>query len=180
MSIVLASLTLVFSCASVNAAQYREVAWVELMPADDLDALLNPPESIFDIQDGSSEDTLDSLGESEGIDEQRYFEALASTRVVSEFDNTKIKIPGFVVPLEMKEGTTVTEFLLVPFFGACLHQPPPPPNQIVYVSYAKGIELNSYQDAFWLEGKLTIKTTESDMGTAAYELAVDNVYPYTE
>ena len=129
MSIVLASLTLVFSCVSVNAAQYREVAWVELMPADDLDALLNPPESIFDIQDGSSEDTLDSLGESEGIDEQRYFEALASTRVVSEFDNTKIKIPGFVVPLEMKEGTTVTEFLLVPFFGACLHQPPPPPNQ---------------------------------------------------
>jgi len=52
--------------------------------------------------------------------------------VRSELNGSEVKIPGFVIPLE-GDANTVTEFLLVPYFGACIHVPPPPPNQIIYV-----------------------------------------------
>ncbi|MBW8192900.1 DUF3299 domain-containing protein [Neiella marina] len=166
--------------AQAATSDYRQIEWVELMPADDLDALLNPPDSINQIADGSEQDSVAGLAQIEDEATQRYMEALESTRVVSEFNNTKIRLPGFIVPLEMKDEFTAIEFLLVPFFGACLHMPPPPPNQIVYVTYPEGVKLSSYQDAFWLEGTLTVKTMASDMGTAAYTLHVDSVTPYSE
>ncbi|GGA83593.1 hypothetical protein GCM10011369_27010 [Neiella marina] len=175
-----------FAAFAVNAAadastgEYRQIEWIELMPADDLDALLNPPDTIDQIADGSAEDSVEGLAGAEDEATKRYLAALESTRVVAEFNNSKIRLPGFVVPLEMKDEFTATEFLLVPFFGACLHLPPPPPNQIVYVTYADGVKLSSYQDAFWLEGTLKVETTASDMGTAAYTLVVDSVAPYSE
>lgn len=173
--------TIAFSASAESQANtYREIEWVELMPADDLDALLNPPELIDSIADGSAEDSVAGLAAVEDEATKRYLAALESTRVVDGFNNTKIRLPGFVVPLEMKDEFTAVEFLLVPFFGACLHMPPPPPNQIVYVKYADGVKLSSYQDAFWLEGTLKVETTASDMGTAAYTLVVDSVTPYSE
>ena len=54
--------------------------------------------------------------------------------VVDKFDGKRVKIPGFVVPLEGTPELT-TEFLLVPYFGACIHVPPPASNQIVYVTF---------------------------------------------
>lgn len=58
--------------------------------------------------------------------------------VVDKFDGKRVKIPGFVVPLEGTPELT-TEFLLVPYFGACIHVPPPASNQIVYVTFEEGI-----------------------------------------
>ncbi|WP_238786888.1 DUF3299 domain-containing protein [Ferrimonas lipolytica] len=159
---------------------YRQIEWIELMPEDDLVALLNPPEAIELIVDGSDEDSVASLEDVDDEATQRYLAALESTTVVTDFNNTKIRLPGFIVPLELKEDFLAVEFLMVPFFGACLHMPPPPPNQIIYVVYPEGVELNSYQDPFWFEGTLKIETTASDMGTAAYTLVVDSVTPYTE
>ncbi len=52
--------------------------------------------------------------------------------VVPELNGKSVVMPGFVLPLEYA-GTKVTEFLLVPWVGACIHTPPPPANQIVHV-----------------------------------------------
>ena len=90
-----------------------------------------------------------------------------------------VRIPGFVVPLEdSKDG--LKEFLLVPYFGACVHSPPPPANQIVHVlprSPAKGLRS---MDAVWITGTLTTGRTDSYMGAASYRIEATGVAPYSE
>ncbi len=90
-----------------------------------------------------------------------------------------VRIPGFIVPLEdSKEG--LKEFLLVPYFGACVHSPPPPANQIVHVlpkSPAKGFRS---MDAVWITGTLTTGRTDSYMGAASYRIESVSVVPYSE
>ena len=91
----------------------------------------------------------------------------------------QVRIPGFVVPLEdSKDG--LKEFLLVPYFGACIHSPPPPANQIVHVlprSPAKGLRS---MDAVWITGTLTTGRTDSYMGAASYRIEALSVAPYSE
>jgi hypothetical protein len=90
-----------------------------------------------------------------------------------------VRIPGFVVPLE--EGKAgMTEFLLVPYFGACVHTPPPPSNQIIHVlPKAPARDLRS-MDTVWVTGVLTTLQTDSYMGTASWRLAASSVLPYAE
>ena len=57
-----------------------------------------------------------------------------------------VKLPGYVVPLESDAGGLLSEFLLVPYYGACIHVPPPPSNQIVYVRLNKPYLLKSMED----------------------------------
>jgi hypothetical protein len=90
-----------------------------------------------------------------------------------------VRIPGYVVPLE--EGKAgMTEFLLVPYFGACVHTPPPPSNQIIHVlprSAAPGLRS---MDTVWVTGVLTTLQTDSYMGTAGWRLTASSVAPYAE
>ncbi|MDP2595644.1 DUF3299 domain-containing protein [Alteromonas stellipolaris] len=164
----------------IEAPDYQEVEWTQLMPEEDLAALLNPPDYLAGIEDGSQEDSVEAFGNQEFDDEttNRFQQALTSTQVVKTFENKPIRIPGFIVPLESSESKMVTEFFIVPYFGACIHMPPPPPNQIIYVSVEEGVELESLYDPFWFEGTLAIDTTENAMGTAAYRLEHVNVQPY--
>jgi hypothetical protein len=70
-------------------------------------------------------------------------------------DGQHIRMPGYALPLEYVDKK-VTEFLLVPWVGACIHTPPPPPNQIVHVTVAKGIKMVSRFEPVWIEGKLKV------------------------
>lgn len=88
----------------------------------------------------------------------------AAETITTEFDGTKVRIPGFLVPIEFKDAMVATEFLLVPVAGACIHMPPPPANQIVRVSYPKGYEMRTVQYPVWVEG------------TISSELKTENVY----
>jgi hypothetical protein len=164
----------------IEAPDYQEVEWTQLMPEEDLAALLNPPDYLAGIEDGSQEDSVEAFGNQEFDNEttNRFQQALTSTQVVKTFENKPIRIPGFIVPLESSESKMVTEFFIVPYFGACIHMPPPPPNQIIYVSVEEGVELESLYDPFWFEGTWAIDTTENAMGTAAYRLEHVNVQPY--
>lgn len=170
------------SVAQSGTAAYRTVEWVDLMPADDLEALLNPPDYLDDIEDGSEQDRLNSQLKpaTPSAEDDRYQQALKSTRIMPEFDNRKIRIPGYIVPLEFGKNQLVTRFFLVPYFGACIHVPPPPPNQIIYAVYDKGFKLNHLQEAFWLTGLLKTTLTENDVATSAYTLQVADIKPYTE
>ncbi|WP_427981982.1 DUF3299 domain-containing protein [Agarivorans sp.] len=87
-----------------------------------------------------------------------------------DLDGQSLRIPGFVVPLD-SEGEVVKEFLLVPYFGACLHYPPPPPNQIVYVRYSQGLQLEDLWQPVWVEGTIhtQIQTVEG-VATAGYSI----------
>lgn len=169
------------SAESDSTSEYEAIDWVALMPADDLEALLNRPEFIDGIVDGAANDNLNSL-DSMAADEQtqRYQQALSSSRVVEKFDGATIRLPGFIVPLEANEDQAVTEFFIVPYFGACLHMPPPPPNQIIHVKFEDGIYVPNLYDAFWFDGTLKINTVSNELGTSAYTMSVDNIAPYYE
>ncbi len=98
---------------------------------------------------------------------------------LKKLEGKLVKIPGFVVPLDdfQEDGA---EFLLVPYYGACVHTPPPPPNQIVMVAMEgkKSIKLSLF-DAVWMSGRLKIQSVESPYGTVGYTLEGMKVEPYT-
>ena len=161
---------------------YETVEWTDLMPKDDLEALLNPPDYINDIEDGSAEDQIGGQlqNTTSATSEDRYQQALVSTRIVADFNNKSVRIPGFIVPLEFDEKQTVTQFFLVPFFGACIHVPPPPPNQIIFVDYPEGLKLSALYDPFWVSGVLKTELIENDIATSAYAMRMHTFTPYTE
>jgi hypothetical protein len=102
-----------------------------------------------------------------------------STDTLKKLDGKLVRIPGFVVPLDdfQEDGA---EFLLVPYYGACVHTPPPPPNQIVMVEMEgkKSIKMNLF-DAVWMSGRLKIASVESPYGTVGYQLVGLKVEPYS-
>ena len=180
---LIAALLVLFSTLNpTQAANYEEIDWVALMPEDDLSALLNRPEFLNYIADGSAADSVDDFASKQLEDEQaqRYQQALVSTRVIEAFDGKAIRIPGFIVPLEQNDEQKATAFFIVPYFGACLHMPPPPPNQILYVEYKEGIAVENLYDPYWFEGTVKIDNHESALGTSAYSLVLDSFALYEE
>lgn len=164
----------------VGATEYQTVEWPDLMPEEDLQALMNPPAWIDEVPEGAELDQVPS-GSFAGLDpDDSYSKALKSAKTVPEFANKNIRIPGFVVPLVFDDDQRITEFLLVPFFGACIHLPPPPPNQVVYAKFEKGIILDALYDPFWVSGKLTIELVETDLSQAAYQLEVEEMAVYDD
>jgi hypothetical protein len=163
-----------------NEKIYEEIEWIQLMPEDDLEALLNPPDFLADIQDGSELDSVDALSNMTTDNEiaLRFEQALTSTRVIDSFSQKSVRIPGFMVPLTSDEQQRVTEFFIVPYFGACLHMPPPPPNQIIFGKVKQGFELSKLDMPFWFEGRINIETISNTTGTAAYGMILDNIREY--
>lgn len=101
----------------------------------------------------------------------------AQMSIRTDMIGKEIRIPGYVVPLEGDAGK-ITEFLLVPYFGACTHVPPPPANQIVLVKIPKGVPVDKLYGAVWVEGKLTRESTENDVAPVGYSLAGYSVEVY--
>ncbi len=160
------------SLQSQETTEYRELEWVELIPDDDLAALLNPPQWLNEIDDGTRMDDPALFGsrEQESEEDRRYRQALQSKAVRGELAEQNVRIPGFIVPLNYDDQRRVIEFFLVPYMGACLHMPPPPPNQIIHVDYEMGLPLDSLWEPYWVEGKLEIKSVSHYLGEAAYAI----------
>lgn len=174
---------LCFSLSVALANSFEQIDWIDLLPEEDLYALENPPDYLDDIEDGSFEDQLASsmVGalEQSTLPNDAYQQALVSTKVVERFDKRNIRVPGFIVPVNMDENQQVTEFFLVPYFGACIHLPPPPPNQIIYVHH-EGININDIYTPYWIEGQLSTTLTENEVAVSAYAMQAENITVYTE
>jgi hypothetical protein len=90
-----------------------------------------------------------------------------------------VRIPGFVVPLEEgKDG--MKGFLLVPYFGACIHSPPPPANQIIHVLPKTPVPGLRSMDPVWVSGPLVAARTDTYMGAGGYRIEAQKVEPYNE
>jgi hypothetical protein len=86
-----------------------------------------------------------------------------------ELSGSEVKIPGFVIPLEGTD-TLITEFLLVPYFGACIHVPPPPPNQIIYVRFPSGAPIQQLWDVVYVVGELTTESQSTFLALTGYTI----------
>ena len=169
------------SAGSADQA-YNTVMWTDLIPPEELEILMNPPQWITEIEDGSEEDQIASQISNTlaAAEDDRYQQALVSTNVNAEMNGALVRVPGFVVPLEFDEEQVITQFFLVPYFGACLHMPPPPPNQIILVDSPSGLQLDQLYTPFWISGKLSTSVTENEMATAAYSLTMASYEVYEE
>jgi hypothetical protein len=94
--------------------------------------------------------------------------------VVTELDGKRVRIGGYVVSLDF-DATRVKEFLLVPFVGACIHVPPPPANQIVYVKSEQGFEVSGMFEPVWVTGTLKVTTQFTGLAEAGYSLEAEKV-----
>ncbi|MET0408888.1 MAG: DUF3299 domain-containing protein [Hyphomicrobium sp.] len=99
--------------------------------------------------------------------------------VVAELNGQNVSIGGYVVPLDF-DATTVKEFLLVPFVGACIHVPPPPANQIIYVKTDKGFEVGGQFDPVTVTGKINTTVAFTGLADAGYTLDADSVVARTK
>ena len=96
-------------------------------------------------------------------------------RCVEQHLHVKRDIAGFVVPLEGQRGE-VSEFLLVPYFGACIHTPPP--NQIIHVNPAQPLKSELAADAGWVSGVIETLRSDTGMGSAGYRMRAESIVPY--
>ena len=103
---------------------------------------------------------------------------IGTFNVENELIGETIRMPGFILPLDFQEGGEISEFLLVPYFGACVHTPPPPPNQIVYVTLDEPIVVERMWDPVWVTGVLSADRHMNELGNAAYTLQLINHEPY--
>ncbi len=110
---------------------------------------------------------------------QLDFERGVAPDSLKRLDGHKVSVPGFIVPLDdaTEEGA---EFLLVPYYGACVHTPPPPPNQMAFVTMTgnKSVKLALF-DAVWLDGTLRITNYESPYGSVGFTIEGQSMRPYT-
>ncbi|HEY1284359.1 MAG TPA: DUF3299 domain-containing protein [Steroidobacteraceae bacterium] len=101
-----------------------------------------------------------------------------NTTVNEELGELNVHIPGFVVPIGAPRNGLIREFFLVPYIGACIHVPPPPPNQMVYVTSASGIAADAIHEAYWVTGKLRLESRTTAIGNSAYALNASKVELY--
>ena len=161
----------VFAPPAAAETEVRELEWEELMPEGwdpfaELDALAG--DDIGNLAD-------DSLRAIELFN--AYQDAVRSAPVVGELDGQQVRLPGFMVPLDF-EGTETSEFLLVPYFGACIHVPPPPSNQIVYVKTVAGYPMRELFDPVWVTGEIRTEAHLNDVGDAGYTMQATIIEPY--
>ncbi|SBO11434.1 hypothetical protein VME0621_03570 [Vibrio mediterranei] len=97
--------------------------------------------------------------------------------VRQELDGTEVKIAGFVIPLE-GDDELVTDFLLVPYFGACIHIPPPPPNQIIRVRFKEGVAISEIWDVVYVVGMLRTESSSSELADTAYVIDGSRIETY--
>jgi hypothetical protein len=97
--------------------------------------------------------------------------------VLKTLDGQTVKLPGYVVPLEAIQDA-MREFLLVPYFGACIHSPPPPANQIVHVVPATPPKGLRAMEVVWVTGVMTAKRGDSMMGASGYRIERASIEPY--
>ncbi len=162
------------------AKEPKVIAWPDLMPQTEQPVM--PEDLDFGDDDLTDDQTYDpDLGpELGGVVQHGMTPApdLADTaNVVEELNDVQVKIAGYVLPLDF-EATEVKEFLLVPYVGACIHVPPPPPNQIIYVTSDEGIEVGGMYEPMWITGTLQTASLSSDLADVGYMMTLDETEPF--
>ncbi|CED61868.1 Putative uncharacterized protein [Moritella viscosa] len=142
--------------ASTSYAEMLQLKWIDLVPES---------ERI------TSELMVDKLKYS------NYNMRSKQGAVRPELNGKQVRIPGFIIPLE-GDADKVTEFLLVPNYGSCVHTPPPPSNQIIYVTFPQDAPDLDLWDVVYLEGKMSTQLREVGMVEAGYHIIGSSVTPY--
>ncbi len=161
-------LSLALLATPLLAEPLRTLSWQELIPEGALPP--PPPQAFHDLSQ-----LADALAAESG---PAAVQQSPAAPVVEALDGQRVRIPGYVVPLDLDAAGRVREFLLVPWFGACIHVPPPPSNQIVHVRTTQELALDDLWQPFWIEGTLRVAHSSSELAEAGYQLQAERIRPY--
>ena len=150
------------------AAQPKELTWSEMIP----------PDAAPEVPEMAPLHDLSQLGNLDPEAAPAAKQDLPNAPVVPALNGQNIRLPGYIVPLEVNEDGRTTEFLLVPYFGACIHVPPPPSNQIVHVTSKVGVKLEELYQPYWIEGAMQVKPSTSELADAGYQMDAQKIYVY--
>jgi hypothetical protein len=148
--------------AAATQQHPRTVDWDELLPPAERGSSAPPPVPVHDYlgEKGPPMVQTGSFAANRGLHDRH------------------LRIPGFIVPLVPHQAPQVSEFFLVPYYGACIHVPPPPPNQIVHVSFARPRRIATIYDAYWVSGLVQVARKATRMATAVYAMAGSDLSVY--
>lgn len=157
--------------AQARNAKAATITWDDLLPEGEEDKIAALYEEYFrklqadggSVEEGSAADAMVQIG---------------TYNTVAGFNNRLVRLPGYIVPLDFNAKGEFKEFLLVPYFGACIHSPPPPPNQIVYVASNPAAKIKDTFGAVWIEGVMTTTRKDNSLGNAAYTIQLRKVEAY--
>jgi len=165
------------------AADVQVDRWDALMPAGDnfqrpppqIGQARNPPGVSAGLIDDNGAGTLPwAVIDHSSPNRAKQF---GSSEVVQALDGKRFSLDGYVVPLGTNDAGQVNELLFVPFYGACIHVPPPPPNQIIHVVLAEPIDLPELWNPYRLAGTLRVQRFDADIASASYEAAGASIVP---
>jgi hypothetical protein len=168
----------------VHGADYREISWDDLMPKGWMPPPIEPVHDFFG--DGSSSgqtpggQALEGQASSDDLNPINIpVPILEPAPIVQELDKLKLRIPGYVIPIKY-DDESISEFLLVPYVGACIHVPPPPENQIIYVKLSKPLMTTNFWEPVWVNGDMKAQMSMTKYATAGYQLenALAELYEY--
>ena len=157
----LASGLLAVAASRARAEDVIDIDWMDLAPADA----------------GTEIARLREMGVIQHGQLSTPFDQEMGGLITHAFDGKRVRIPGFLLPLDFS-GVGVTEFLLVPYVGACVHVPPPPPNQLILVTTAEPYESDGLFEAVSVTGTMSTMAAETMFAEVGYTLSADAVEPY--
>jgi len=163
----------------------RELQWEELVPESERAAYKpGPPPPIHDYLNGFGHkpfggggppsDCKDSVADPDGRCGPASSQLISSS-VNQQLDGMLVKLKGYIVPIEVGADGTVTEFFLASYVGACIHVPPPPPNQMVYVKAGRKFAVRSLYDAYAVTGVLRTHSRNNGLIVASYSIEVRSI-----
>ena len=151
------------------AAQTRVLTWEEMIPPDapKIAPITAPIHDLSKLSDALSVESAPAA-----------HQVAPHAPVVKALNGQRVRLPGYIVPLEVSEEGRVIEFLLVPYFGACIHVPPPPSNQIVHVTSELGVKVDELYQPYWIEGPMQVEASTSELADAGYRMEADQILVY--
>ncbi|MEM6555926.1 MAG: DUF3299 domain-containing protein [Pseudomonadota bacterium] len=183
---------------TVSAAEPREtvywgikdgepllVMWEDLMPEGSEEELMRQYEEFYAMLEkryaantttlADAADPYAAIPEGSEFD---YMPQLGTFDTVEDLDGEFVRIPGYVVPFDFNSNNRQKEFLFVPYMGACIHTPPPPPNQIILIRAEPAVRIKDIWVPYWIEGTLSTEKTENELGDTAYAMEMSEIELY--
>lgn len=143
------------------AAEIVDIEWSDLVPEGE----------------GLAMETLRGIGIVQHGQLSTGFTQQEASGVTTEYNGKTVRLPGFIVPIAFS-GTAVKAFVLVPYVGACIHVPPPPANQLVFVTTEEPYESKGLFEPVAVTGLFETAATDTQIAEIGYVLTADKIEPY--
>ncbi len=148
-----------------SSPAYLDLSWADLLPEGEAERIAELMQ-VQAIQNGFDHFGLERMPQ------------IQTFNTVEALDGRRVRIGGYVLPFDFTGSGTINRFLLVPYVGACIHVPPPPPNQLVYVTADTPVEIGGLWHPVFVEGVMRTARHDNDLGDTAYTLELIEITPY--